>query len=152
MGLQYVKKEERKIKERCGCKSKNTSKVKCINITEEERMTIFDRFWKMNRGEKKVYIDLLVLKRPTGRSRDRKVEEVSRRAFSYIYFLENDLKDKVRVCKKMFQNTLDIREKTIRLCKNSNDNAAESNDDPDENATINIRTSRVEGGIKYQKV
>lgn len=144
-----IKKEGRKMKERCGCKCKDNSKIRCSSIKEEERKTIFEKFWKLNRGEKKVYVDLLVLKLPTARSRDRKTEEVSRREFSYIYFLENNLKEKVRVCKKMFQNTIDLGEKTIRLWKNSNsEDAEDSNEDTDENAI----TNRVESGIKYQKV
>lgn len=152
-----IPKEGRKMMERCSCKYKDSSKIKCVTVDEEERNYIFEKFWKMSWGEKKVYIDLLVIVQPTSRARDRKDEQKSRRESSYIYFMEKN-QTKVRVCKKMFLNTLGIGEKAMRNWKKCNINKErfdEANKDTlpnviDTNPSKETNTSLY--GIKYQKV
>lgn len=159
-----IRKEGRKMKARCCCKSNpNKSKMQRNTITEEDKNNIFCRFWKMPWGEKKLYVDLFVVVHPTSRARDRKDNDTSRRESSYLYFLERN-KEKVRVCKTMFLNTLAIGEKAIRNWKNKteskkvneNEKLDEENDrELDENndqTTVNENNRSDSSRVKYKKI
>lgn len=102
-----VPKEPKRIKRRCQCKVKEKGQIKCFLITENDRQTIFNFFWNMAWGEKKIFIDSLVKILPTNRYRDRKQPAFSRRKCSIIYNLKKEEK-LIRVCKTMFLNTLCI--------------------------------------------
>ncbi len=79
----------------------------CSEITEEDRQEIFQNYWGMSRAEKKVFVQLLTIKKSTARHRDGKMEFKSRRCNSMIYFLPNsDMK--IQGCQKLFLSTLDI--------------------------------------------
>ncbi|KAB0804421.1 hypothetical protein PPYR_01391 [Photinus pyralis] len=96
-----VKREERKLKERCNCKlSKNTTQLKCSSITDSDRMQIFTTFWsKMSWLERKVYMSFLVKRIAVKRQRNRKDDNISKRSTSLEYYLKLD-DEKIRVCKK----------------------------------------------------
>lgn len=113
-----VPKSPRILKERCKCKTQKTGKIRCALITEQDRKGIFDKFWEMTWGEKKIYLDSLMQIIPTDRPRDRKHELLSRRSSSVIYNLKKG-EEFVRVCKTLFLNTLCIGKWCALNWKNS---------------------------------
>lgn len=80
-------------------------------MTEGKRLKIFQKFWNtMTWNERKLQVQALVqcenVKRRRGES------EVSKRKYSMKYFLQVDL-ERIRVCKRMFGNTLGLKETLI---------------------------------------
>jgi len=110
-----VYREERKMGECCNCKISLKSKIlKCREINEEERCDIFKKFWAdMSWNERKVYVNLLVIKEKTKRCRNRKNDETSRRDFTWFYYLNKSNERRIRVCKNMFLNTHGLKERTV---------------------------------------
>ncbi|CAH1099616.1 unnamed protein product [Psylliodes chrysocephalus] len=100
----------RQIKPFCNCKhSRSDTKIKCNLFTEEERLNIFKRFWQnLNWEQRKTYVSSLV---DTSTPKDKKnlKNGVSRRDVTFLYYLKKN-GIRVRVCKKMFNNTLNIGE------------------------------------------
>lgn len=111
-GKIYIPKNKKILKNPCDCRIKIISKkIQCNIATEEYRQTIFKLFWEhMNWQERKVYIQTLVRVEPVKRRRG--TNESSRRNSSFKYFLKADNKE-IRVCKKMFLNTLVMKESTV---------------------------------------
>ena len=107
----------RKIKARCSCSSKH-SVIKCRNISDETRKEIFNAFWLLSWGEKKIYVDSLVKMMPTIRPRDRKNASSSKRSYSMYYYLKVN-EELRRVCKTMVLNTLDVGKTAIWNWKQS---------------------------------
>lgn len=115
-GLEYIGKRKingkwkfdpkppREMKPRCSCSSLKKT-VKCADFDEEDRIGIFNRFWSMNWGEKKVFVDLLMVQKRTAKPRERDESNVSRRSYSFEYYLPKG-DEHLRVCKTMFINTL----------------------------------------------
>lgn len=104
-------KEPRMLKVTCNCKlSRNkNSKLQCQLLNEDTRQKIFKQFWNYTWKEKKVFIKSHVWVHQTDRKRGEK--EVSRRRFSNKFYLG---RDRLRVCKKMFLNTLGVNEWVIK--------------------------------------
>uniref|UniRef100_A0A6P7F0J9 Uncharacterized protein LOC114324759 n=1 Tax=Diabrotica virgifera virgifera TaxID=50390 RepID=A0A6P7F0J9_DIAVI len=100
-----IKRPKREMKSRCLCKPKNKSVFQCHRITEKIRKTIFIDYWLLNWEERRILIRQLVDNRNVSR---RKVEsENVRRKGSLYYHLKVDQsQQRIRVCKKMFLNTL----------------------------------------------
>lgn len=66
-------------------------------------------FWlKLNWDQRKIYVNPLVEKDDTKRQRNRTDDSKSRTQFSWIKYLKTKNWQKLRVCKKMFLNTLGI--------------------------------------------
>lgn len=102
-----VKKQARTMKSRCSCKQHPNSNLKCISVSDPERQIIFDHFWGLTWGEKKILIDTTVSVIPICRPRNRQNQDASRRSQSILYHLR--VKNiNVRVCRTMFVNTLSI--------------------------------------------
>lgn len=55
-----VKKPKRALKPRCSCKITKRNKFKCETIKEETRKQIFEHFWKLDWGQRKIEICHLV--------------------------------------------------------------------------------------------
>lgn len=106
-----VKKQAKHSKPPCTCDV--NSGFKCYMISEEERTKLFEKFWKYSWKEKRVYISTLTEKFTPKRARNRLEENVTRRTYSYKYFLELQGAGKIRVCKTMFCNTFSIPLRTI---------------------------------------
>lgn len=102
-----IERTHREMKRRCACKGRDKSLLKCAVLSEEDRKTIFQHFWKLTWGEKKIYIDNAVKNSPINRQRDRKDPEHSRRAQTFFYYLRVN-EQAIRVCRTMFLNTLSI--------------------------------------------
>ncbi|CAB3251768.1 unnamed protein product [Arctia plantaginis] len=106
-------KEPKRMKNRCKCNNK-TGNIKCATVTDEQRIIIFNNFWKdYTWGEKKVFVNDTVQAIPTKRPRDRKQSDKSRRTQSFKYNLKTPHDDYIRVCKTMYLNTLAIGRMTI---------------------------------------
>lgn len=104
-----VKKEAKRIKARCLCKDSPKTQFKCSTISEDDRRQIFERFWSLTRGEKKIFVQGLVERKTVLRRKEDKA--TFRRNQSLFYYLDpKNMKGKVRVCKKMFLQTLAIGE------------------------------------------
>lgn len=146
-----VPKGERKMKERCQCKLKNKNQIKCDLITDEDRVQIFKKFWNMSWQEKKVYLDLFVMIRPTSRARGRKDVDTSRREHSYIYFLEKN-QEKMRVCKKMFFGTIGIGEKAMRNWKKTSTCLVDDQQEENVDEVTSQENLESNGVIKYRKI
>lgn len=95
------------MKNRCSCTEKEKGEMHCNMITEEDRKQLFESFWALSWGQKKVYIVNLIKALPTNRKRDRKNPEESKRSRSFIYFLKKG-EDMVRVCRTLFLNTFSL--------------------------------------------
>lgn len=118
-----IPKQQRVLKERCSCKisikNQNTARrptLKCYLLSDEDRKLAFDNFWKLTWGEKKLFVKLNMRSNESQRHRDRKEEEKSRRVNSFNYYLRKE-NEPIKVCKKMFLNTLSIGEWTARSWK-----------------------------------
>lgn len=109
-----IPRQKRQIKEKCNCKlSVKSTKLKCHEFSEQERKLIFNKFWtKMTWNERKIYVCSVVEMKHVDRQRNRKEEENSRRTTSLAYYLYKN-NQKLRVCKKMFLNTLSIGEWSV---------------------------------------
>ena len=108
-----IEKDAKKLKPRCNCKlSRNSNtKLKCFSITENARQEIKDLFWKMTWGEKKTYVNTLLVVKPIKRRRGQ--QEISRRQTSTEFYLKLGC-NQTRVCKKMFLNTLCVGEIAVK--------------------------------------
>ena len=100
-----ITKAPRVMGEGCGAihrKLKNAKYSKrCHEINEEMRQELFDAFWKMDWGEKKVYISSIV------EIKAKASQGESRRSQTYNYNL-NIQGHLYPVCKEMFLSTLGI--------------------------------------------
>ena len=74
----------------------------CYKFTEEIRQNIFNKIWKMNLKQLKIYILQLVNVIETKR------EDFNKKTRTYQYFLEI-VDQPVQVCRTMFLETLGIR-------------------------------------------
>lgn len=94
-----------------GSKICKKSKIKkCNTFIEEERQTIFNKFWKdIDRNQRKICVNSLIATAPVKRKTK---ENTSRRSQSFTYSLWKG-GEKVIVCKNMFLSTLGIGEKTV---------------------------------------
>lgn len=105
--IKDIPKEKKELKPRCKCSEQKNGVIKCHMITEEDRKSLFDQFWMMNWGEKKLFIKCLIKVMPIKRQRDRKDPSTSQRKNTMVYYLKkND--DMIRVCKTLFLNTFSI--------------------------------------------
>ncbi|CAG9812843.1 unnamed protein product [Phaedon cochleariae] len=102
-----VKRPARKLGVKCECKSLGKS---CNEVDEEKRNEIFDMFWKLSWENKKNYVRSLVKYEEKKRCY---VQTDSRRKGTFHYNLQLKNK-KINVCKKMFLNTLGVKERSVR--------------------------------------
>lgn len=130
-----IPRERRRLKDVCNCKMSAKNKgLQCMQFDEIERDQIFKSFWseKTLWDQRKVYINLLVKKESTKRQRNRKNEAISRRSFTWTYFLKKRNEENLRVCKKMFLNTLGLNERTVIDWKNeTSDEQKNENEETD---------------------
>lgn len=106
---------KRIMKVRCSCtdkKSKTKSSIECYKINDEERQRIFQKFWTFSWQEKKMYVLGRTIASDTKRARNRKFDDKSRRTVSYAFYMDKK-KERIRVCKTMFCNTLGISMRTV---------------------------------------
>ncbi|XP_060810002.1 uncharacterized protein LOC132904096 [Amyelois transitella] len=109
-------KEARSIKPRCTCKISKYSTLKCETIDEDSRKEIFKQFWSFTWGEKKTLVNEWVTTIDTVRPRNRNTKETTKRANTFVYHLKvNNVR--VKVCRKMFLNTLDLGRWTVQNWK-----------------------------------
>ncbi|CAH2002220.1 unnamed protein product [Acanthoscelides obtectus] len=96
----------------CDCKiTTKSSKIECRKLTQENREYIFNIFWNhMNWQERKIYIQSLV--KIENLKRRRGATENNRKNYSLKYYLKVENKE-LRVCKKMFLNTMSMKESTV---------------------------------------
>ena len=86
----------------------------CRKFDEGDRQRIFDRYWQMNWTQKKAFICSMMDAKLTGR---RTTEHASRRSQSFLYNLMKG-EQRMRVCKKMFLNTICMKQQTAIDWKN----------------------------------
>ncbi|CAG5054524.1 unnamed protein product [Parnassius apollo] len=113
---------------------------------EDDRKVIYERFWGMTWGEKKIFVNSLVQEIPTKRPRDRKDPSISKRKSSMIYNLLLKDEQRVRVCKTMFQNTLYITKMTIWNWKKGKENTSHN-----ENQNVSARKNPHEEEVESLK-
>ncbi|KAL3273019.1 hypothetical protein HHI36_014475 [Cryptolaemus montrouzieri] len=102
-----VRRDAKKLGQRCMCKSVGKSRD---NLGEETRKEIFNAFWNMNWEPKRNYISNLVKYEEKQRSY---VKNESRRKGSFQYRLQTG-NNKMKVCKNMFLSTLGLEERSVR--------------------------------------
>lgn len=104
-----IQRPERKLKEGCkkGSYCKKTEKRNCHFFTTKLREEIFRLFWGMDWSQKRMYVRNLVRYELKKRSY---VDGSSRRNGTFLYYLRLN-NENIQVCKKMFLETLDIKEK-----------------------------------------
>lgn len=107
-------KSPRKLRPRCSCTfAQRQKKLRFTSISEEVRQSLFTKFWKLSWPEKRTTVQRLVDKTMTKDLRNRKDSEKSRRQSTFMFHLRMD-NERVRVCKKMFMNTLGLNEWSVR--------------------------------------
>lgn len=106
--LFVVHKSKREMKP-ITCKYK-TPMFSCSALLEDDRKCLFTKFWSMNWNQKKIFMGGLTEVNLTERARDRKEE--SRRKFSSKFYLNINNK-KLRVCRKTFLDTYDLKGWTV---------------------------------------
>ncbi|KAG5861464.1 hypothetical protein JTB14_037669 [Gonioctena quinquepunctata] len=107
-----IERDERKLKDRCGCK--NVRHFKCDEVTDSERTKLLNTFWKgIDSWEAKraTIVSLVGKSKPIYR-RGMSIDEESRKNTSLKYYLKVG-DGKVRVCKKMFSNTFCLGERSV---------------------------------------
>lgn len=105
-----VKKGKRELKQRCLCTDKNKKSFKCSTVTDEKRKTLFEMFWRLNWGERKIFVNSLVDKKPVAQRKECNTD--NRRNNSLTYHIKLN-EDRVKVCKTMFLSTFCIGEWTV---------------------------------------
>ncbi|XP_075989946.1 ubiquitin-like activating enzyme 4 isoform X1 [Anticarsia gemmatalis] len=111
--IQDVLKAERKIGPICKSDIcvKNTKRY-CTKFIENDRLKIFQDFWKLDWSEKKIYVRNLINTVPVKRRRNTNLIN-SRKVDSKKYFLYLN-GNRVEVCRVTFLNTLGIKEAMVR--------------------------------------
>uniref|UniRef100_A0A1B6L4L2 Uncharacterized protein n=1 Tax=Graphocephala atropunctata TaxID=36148 RepID=A0A1B6L4L2_9HEMI len=111
--VSYVAKGERKMGQTCTSNSCARSRLRsCDIITKDQRQELFTDYWEnLNWNEKKEYVVNMVIKTSVNRRISGK-GELSRRSGTLKYHFVID-GYKVQVCKKMFLNTLGIKDATV---------------------------------------
>ncbi|KAG8270463.1 hypothetical protein J6590_108428 [Homalodisca vitripennis] len=107
-----VKRSKRELKPRCLCKPKSKSVFQCHTVTEEIRKNIFNDFWLLNWEERRILAKQLVDNRSVSHRRVDS-DNVRRKGSLYYHSKINQSQDRIRVCKKMFLNTLSMGEWAI---------------------------------------
>ena len=115
-----AKKPGRTLKARCSCRSsRQQTKIKCHELKEEDRVVIKNNFWNLSWPEKQIFVQTNVEITSSKDIRNRKDLNCSRRSKSLKYYLVKD-NNRLRVCKKMFNNTLSVGEWTVLNWINKN--------------------------------
>jgi hypothetical protein len=100
---------------RCGgkiCDMQDSKTVRCSRISDESRQKLFDMFWKeLDWDQRRIYVCSMVDVVPKKETKKGEGQE-SRRSCSLHYHLKVE-DQRIRVCTKMFQNTLQIPHRTI---------------------------------------
>lgn len=115
-----ISRDAKKLKDRCNHTElrKVTSKsFLCASVTERDRETIFDKFWKLETwNEKKLFVRNLVRTRPVRRRRkETKANDSSfKKIEGHDYFLNDGNGERLKVCHKMFINTLSLGEDCLK--------------------------------------
>ena len=108
-----VLRSEKKLLAPCQCHLKN---VRCNQVTEEMRESIFRKFWELSWECKRFYVcqrmEMYDIQRPCNRKED----GISCRSHTFKYSFEYDGKV-YSVCQKMFVNTLDVPAWTMQSWK-----------------------------------
>ncbi|CAL8094746.1 unnamed protein product [Orchesella dallaii] len=106
------KKPARELKESCSSPKCRRSKLRnCDMFSETDRQAIFIQFWKdLDWDQKRVYVLSLTEKVPTKACQSE--GDFSRRSESIFYYLQRNGK-KLKVCQKMFLNTLGLRQSQV---------------------------------------
>ncbi|XP_058442947.1 uncharacterized protein LOC131438653 isoform X2 [Malaya genurostris] len=109
-GKPYKRSDGTVVSARCIKANCNCFRLKCFEqYTDKIRTSILKQFLKLRTSGQNQFISNHVLVKPVHGSRVLN----SRRTFTRIYHLPA-LNGRRRVCKKMFQNTLDIKDKKVR--------------------------------------
>ena len=86
-----------------GAMCRGKCRKKCTLLTQKNRQTIFDAFWNMNWQQKQIYLTNLV---------DCDHHNYARAVKHYHLKISDS--ERIPVCKEMFMNTFNIREKQLR--------------------------------------
>ncbi|CAK1594788.1 unnamed protein product [Parnassius mnemosyne] len=86
--------------------------MQCDKIPEDERQTMFEKFWKMSWKEKKVFVKMSSISKK--KERERCAGTSSRRKNSVELYLTDSTGIRFRVCKTMFLNSLGVGEWVIK--------------------------------------
>lgn len=100
---------EKKLGDSCGRKCR----YKCTeNFELKQRETIFSKFWELgDRNKHWEFVIKYTKKIPKGRNTTDVVKH--KREYTYVYYLPTEEKEKRRVCKKMFLNTISSGERIV---------------------------------------
>lgn len=113
LGLEYISTRNivvpaRKMKARC---PEDKCKFKCKRINDEQRQTVFKKFWSLGDVDKQWSFVARCMDPTQGRYR--RVQKGNNRSSNHAFFFE--IKDaRVRVCKTFFMATLSIGNKLIQ--------------------------------------
>lgn len=147
-----IEKPPKKMKSiTCKCKLPT---FRCSDLSENDRKQEFTKFWGMTWQEKRIYVSGLTDMDITGRARDRKVENESRRKFSYKFHI-NINKKKMRVCRRTFLDTFDLKGWTVNNWlkekkDDRNENSLDSDDLTESGNEVDVDKAR-KSGLKEKR-
>ncbi|KAF6205401.1 hypothetical protein GE061_019573 [Apolygus lucorum] len=113
----HYRKQAKIMKPTCNCTLGRNfgSSIKCATLTEDMRQSIFQRFWKkLTWDQRKTYISTLIETEAPTNLKNRKDRNESRRSLTLRYYLKPPGYEKIRVCKKLFLNTLAITDWLVK--------------------------------------
>lgn len=116
-GLEYVTKKgkiiEKKAMKPNPCLKNNNCTKQCKTVSEADRQSIFDYFWKLSSLQKKqIYVNSCIVTRPIKRKR---VRASTKRKLTNEYYIKlHGDSFRTNVCKLFFLNTLAITVRFVR--------------------------------------
>ncbi|CAG9839204.1 unnamed protein product [Diabrotica balteata] len=106
-----VERNQRQMGPACECKlSLKSSKLFCRTFSQEDRLQLFNNFWQLNWDEKKMFVKGLV---DTAPIKLRKAEAIEKQRKGTLCFHLKKNSIRLRVCKKMFLETLCVGEWSV---------------------------------------
>lgn len=101
---------------KAGCSEK--CKLKCQdNFTMERRIALNTQFWSLQWSHRRAFVQQRINK--TAVKRRRVSADTSRRLHTFVYHLPNEQGDNILVCRKMFEDTLNIGDKVVQNALNN---------------------------------
>ncbi|CAG9788155.1 unnamed protein product [Diatraea saccharalis] len=138
--IQDIPRDERKIKPTCmSTVCANSKKRNCQYFTQEQRESIYQRFWGLTWGERKAFVCGYVTKIA---KKTNTTDGDSRRNFTLIYNLNNGQQN-YQVCRDMFLNTLGIGYRMVQSWVNDSSHGIP--------ATIKIKDTSVNNVVRSQE-
>lgn len=142
-----TQRHNREMKVRCSHSTKeklHENSFLCFNISDDERKELFSKFWKLaSWGEKRIFVTSNVTTRAIRRRRKEFSNSVKRKKpLGHDYFLTTNNGNRLKVCRKMFLNTLSLGEDSLKRWTKQETTVNGGSSDSDETLQTSTRSTR----------